>query len=265
MRVFISWSGDLSHEVAEAIRTWLPMMLQFVKPYLSSEDMYAGMRWHDSVAKELEASNYGIFCVSRDNVSNPWLNFEAGALSKSVSKSRVSPLLINAKPAEITGPLMQFQATTYGYSGMMRLVKSINSLADAPLQDALLERQFKYLWEDLDKPVQRAVRKDDANGKSVEPVRGIEDMVSELLTLARNQNMTFSNFISKPGSSPSVNAKIKVFRDVDFAEVRYHLKRIRAIADKMVVPGSPETPSMVQLRALIDVMTDCLAPIFNTE
>jgi hypothetical protein len=266
MKIFISWSGDLSHKVAEALRSWLPMMIQSVKPYLSSEDTYTGMRWSDTVARELETSNYGVLCVTRENVCNPWMIFEAGALSKLVDKSRVSPFLVDVKPEEITGPLMQFQATAYNYSGALRLVKSINSVAEIPLPEVLIDRQHKSLWQDnLQRPVDEAIKKHSAIGKAIKPQRSIEDMLSEVLNLARIQNKTLSDLMSKPDPSGSLNTKVHVLREVDFMEVRYFLKRIRSIADKMAIPGKPETPDMVQLRALIDLLIKCLAPALGAE
>jgi hypothetical protein len=76
---------------------------------VSEADIEAGERWSDAVASELEASNFGIICVTRQSVAAPWLLFEAGALAKSLSSS-VAPLLLDIELKEITGPLAQFQA-----------------------------------------------------------------------------------------------------------------------------------------------------------
>jgi hypothetical protein len=111
MKVFLSWSGDISHKVACAFRDWLPSVLQSVRPYVSSEDIDKGARWSTDIAAELAESSYGVLVVTRDNIAAPWVNFEAGALSKALEKSRVSPFLFGVKRSDVHGPLLQFQST----------------------------------------------------------------------------------------------------------------------------------------------------------
>jgi hypothetical protein len=72
-KVFISWSGELSQKLAEAVREWLPSVLQFVKPYFTPSDIEKGTRWSTDIANELESSNAGIICLTKDNINNPWI------------------------------------------------------------------------------------------------------------------------------------------------------------------------------------------------
>ncbi|MCK5605193.1 hypothetical protein KAR91_25100 [Candidatus Pacearchaeota archaeon] len=44
-KVFISWSGDLSRKLAQAVYDWLPGALQYVKPYFLPEDIEKGAKW----------------------------------------------------------------------------------------------------------------------------------------------------------------------------------------------------------------------------
>jgi hypothetical protein len=44
MKVFISWSGDRSKQLAEAIHWWLPNVMQFVKPYFTPADIDKGRK-----------------------------------------------------------------------------------------------------------------------------------------------------------------------------------------------------------------------------
>jgi len=82
MKVFISWSGKDSSKFGEALRDWLPAVLQFVKPYFTPSDIEKGARWNSEIAKELESSKMGIICVTRENLHSDWVLFEAGALAR---------------------------------------------------------------------------------------------------------------------------------------------------------------------------------------
>ena len=110
MRVFISWSGPRSLAVAEALRDWLPNVLQYVDPFLSEKDIRAGQRWANEIGVQLETTNFGICCIDATHQNAPWLLFEAGALAKKLEEGRVVAYLMdNIKPADLTGPLTQFQ------------------------------------------------------------------------------------------------------------------------------------------------------------
>src|SRR5207244_2100425 len=93
MNQFISWSGPTSRDVAIALRGWLPKVLSTSEPWLSDEDIRKGTTWITELRKELEKSHAGIVCVTRENLSSPWLLFESGALSKTLDRHLVCPYL----------------------------------------------------------------------------------------------------------------------------------------------------------------------------
>src|SRR5262245_16863671 len=98
MKVFISWSGQQSRNIADAFRQWLPTVLQAVKPYFSPDDISKGARWDGEISGELAASQIGLLIITLENREAPWLIFEAGALSKNLTKSKVVPLLFGLEP-----------------------------------------------------------------------------------------------------------------------------------------------------------------------
>lgn len=153
MKVFISWSGERSHVLADALHDWLPLVLHYVEPWLSQADIEAGQRWADQVAKELESCNFGILCVTRENVISPWVLFEAGALAKSMQGSRVIPLLLGLEFRDITGPLAQFQAKKVEREGLLDVIQSLNQSAQHPVPEARVTQLFDALWPELEKKV----------------------------------------------------------------------------------------------------------------
>jgi hypothetical protein len=110
MDVFVSWSGSRSKAFATAYSDWLPNILQSVVPWVSSEDIDSGTRWSTGIATALESIDMGVLCLTEDNLNAPWLLFEAGAVSKAVDSARVVPYLLGVSPAQLVGPLAQFQA-----------------------------------------------------------------------------------------------------------------------------------------------------------
>ena len=63
MKVFISWSGERSRLVATALHQWLPLVINDVDPFISS-DIDAGACWQSEVAAGLEKLTL-VFFVSR--------------------------------------------------------------------------------------------------------------------------------------------------------------------------------------------------------
>jgi hypothetical protein len=183
-KVFISWSGDLSRKLGEALRNWLPSSLQYVKPYFTPEDIEKGSKWNTEIAKELETSNVGIICLTQDNTEKPWILFEAGALSKSIDKSRVCTLLFNLEPAEVKGPLTSFQSTRFDAADFKRLISTINSSAgDSKLEPQVLDSVFEMWWPKLQTQVQDILRNHDKGAKKER--RPDRDILEELLELSR--------------------------------------------------------------------------------
>lgn len=72
MKVFISWSGTRSKAMANALKEWIPLIVQHAKPFVSDKDISAGDRWAQAIAGELESSDFGILCITPENISSEW-------------------------------------------------------------------------------------------------------------------------------------------------------------------------------------------------
>lgn len=191
LKVFLSWSGEVSRQVALVFRDWLPSVLQSVTPYVSSEDIDKGTRWSSDIASELNDSHYGIIVVTKENIKAPWINFEAGALSKHIDKSHVSPFLFNLKRSEVDGPLLQFQSTIYSKEDIKKLVESINSsLGEEALEQIRLDKVFEVWWMELKnsldilQQVEESVESTSVSEANIFPS---SEILEEILDLVRNQ------------------------------------------------------------------------------
>jgi hypothetical protein len=151
MRVFISWSGPRSHYIALALKQFLERVIQQVKPWVSSDDINAGARWQSCLTDVLATTKVGILCVTPENVTSPWLNFEAGALAKTVDDDTlVCPYLFDITPTDVPQPLAQFQMAQADHDGTFRLVSTINAaLGEAALSSDVIQASFEAFWVKL--------------------------------------------------------------------------------------------------------------------
>lgn len=176
LKLFISFSGKASLKVAEALRDWLPAVLQRVKPFVSQADLGAGVRWAEKISAELRDTSFGILCLTPENVDNRWILFEAGALTK-LPEGRAVPYLLNLSYSSVQPPLAQFQMKVADKEGTWDLVSSINGVFG---QDALaagtLEMLFNQMWPQLEARLIEAMKISPAP-KNPDQVKMLEEVV----------------------------------------------------------------------------------------
>jgi hypothetical protein len=189
MRVFISWSGDLSKQLGEAIRNWLPSTLQYVEPYFTPSDIEKGAKWATEISAELAETKICIIILTRDNLDSEWIMFEAGAISTVVEKARVCPIVFDMEPTDVKGPLAQFQATKFIEDDFSKLIFAINSAAgDQKLKDERVRAVFKKWWPDLETDVKAILNRAKTSTalKPTAELRTEKDLLEETLLLMRN-------------------------------------------------------------------------------
>lgn len=183
MQIFVSWSGPRSREIAEAIRSWLPKVVQSVKPWMSDQDISAGSRWLTEVSATLNNTNVGLICITPENQHNPWLLFEAGALSKTLEQTCVCPLVFEMTPGQLTGPLTQFQANPLDRGGIGKVLSTINNgLGERRIDPQQLEEILDVWWPKLQ---ERLAAIQPAPNPTAS--RTTNDQLEEILMLAREQ------------------------------------------------------------------------------
>jgi hypothetical protein len=181
MKVFISWSGEPSKSVAQAIYDWMPFVIQAADPFMSP-NIDKGDRWDPKLDKELEAATVGIVVLTRNNLSAPWILFEAGALAK-IKTAKVCTILYDIRPSQIEFPLAKFQHTVISRDDFWKLVQTISE-AGPRLPPEVLKRSFELHWPELEKRLGE-IRASSPVEESA-PKRRAEDMLEELVALSRS-------------------------------------------------------------------------------
>jgi hypothetical protein len=244
--LFISWSGNRSQKIAEKLRDWLPLIIESLECWVSSTDLMAGQRWTIELAKKLEKSNIGIIVITHSNKSSPWLLFEAGALSKSITEGRVIPCLVGLKTSELDGPLSQFQANYSDRDGTYKLTKSINSFLEHPTEVEILTKRFDSFWPQYNEIVKEVLQsengitgkgkteiisKDFAISKLQDELIIVKEMVNQLVRQSVNEK-SFLTQTAVTIDDESIESIVGSYRDEDDNSHLY----IQVIDGKIVAP-----------------------------
>jgi hypothetical protein len=195
MKLFVSWSQDISRQIAQDFREWLPLVNQTIEPFMSEEDTDKGAHWSSTIRRELDQSTFGIVILTAENIDSPWLHFEAGAIAKSVEEGRVVPILFGLKHSDVQQPLSMFQSALFEKGDIFRVVKSINGAAGSNArEERQLETVFDSFWPKLDDSIKPKLAKLRSTLPRHEQKRVENDRIlEELLLLGRQQTRILSS------------------------------------------------------------------------
>jgi hypothetical protein len=183
-KVFLGWSGETSKVIALELHEWLRSVIQLLDPWMSKEDLTKGARWTPELAKALAESKAGIFCLAPDNLKEPWLNFEAGAISNTDPPAYVCTYLVGVTSSSVKGPLAQFQWTdATSKHDNLQLLEAINTtLGEDALDQKILEKAFELRWPELEQKLRATLTVNPTET----PRREVADMVEETLNRVRD-------------------------------------------------------------------------------
>ncbi len=115
-----------------------------------SRSILPGQQGIAEISAPLESTTFGTICLTRTNVTAPWINFEAGALAKEATKALVMPLLIDLQYPEVTGPLAIFQCKSFNRESILEIISTINGATLTPIKAVTLEEAFNLGWPRLE-------------------------------------------------------------------------------------------------------------------
>ena len=277
MRILLGWSGSKSKNIAEALRNWLPCVIQAVEPWMSEHDIGAGSRWGSDLADQLEHVQFGIFCLTTENSSSPWIHFEAGALSKITNKGSVCPYLFDLEPSDVNGPLSQFMAVKSDESGTKKLLHTINkSMGGNSLPFEMINKSFEVFWPEL------KTRLSDIHENyftSINPKKSSDVILEETLDTARELSRIITEL--KHTGAISTKEKFTVIglqnENASFVLDEYEIRLIKDMTllykkvEKLVIDveeyNNKHTyaPSLLEMRNALDHLMRLFAAKFGLK
>lgn len=243
MKVFISWSGDRSKQVAELLDNWIQCVIQAVDPWMSSKDIDRGALWFTEISDQLANTSVGIVCLTKENKNKPWILFESGALAKGLSSNRVCTLLIDLTPTDLENPLAQFNHTFPTRDSIWELVRTINlTLKDGALKESILSKVFDTYWPQFEANFKQIIQ--ETPEIEVVTKRKDNDIMLDVLSTVRMLDKRLRS-IESNSERPTVISEKDFFRNDSF--ITSH--DIRTQIQKYKDQGLPE-------ELIIEVLSD---------
>ncbi|WP_181415729.1 toll-Interleukin receptor [Nitrosomonas ureae] len=166
---------------------WLCCVIQASRPWISTRDLDRGSLWFGEINDQLKDTSVGIICLTQENKGRPWILFEAGALAKGLSTSRVCTFLIDLESKDLEDPLAQFNHTFPTKESVLELVRTLNgTLVSNSLDHRILEQVFDTYWPQFEEKFNDILSRIEAQAPS--KPRPKEDVLVEILENTRMLN-----------------------------------------------------------------------------
>jgi anti-anti-sigma factor len=116
---------------------------------MSTQDIQPGAPWGTALHEQLKRADFGLLCLTSENLAAPWILYEAGALAMSSKVGCVVPLLLDVCPEMLPAPLAQFQSVPADKEGTWRIFRSIRSAQGVVPAEEAWRQEFEREWPTL--------------------------------------------------------------------------------------------------------------------
>lgn len=204
LRVFVSWSTEPSREIAEAFQILLRKCVQSAEGWVSSRDIRPFSVWSQELDDQLAELVLGVLVITQDNLTAPWMLYEAGALANRATGGigGITCLLVDVRPTNVPQPLGRFQNVPVSREGVFELLLRIGELAPYPVVADDLSTMLEAHWAAFAAAVDAArpkIGKPAADGE-----RSERAVLEEILTLVRDTSARPSRWVEILGRGPGI-------------------------------------------------------------
>lgn len=150
-KIFISFSGTPSDKLAQHLEDFLNRVVASAQTFRSASGIISGEDWNNRLNTELEATHYGLLCLTPNNYQSTWVHYEAGALCKHWQEAKACAILWGGLTAtSLRGPLEQRQHRTFNEHEIRHLVRDINEATEPRLASKVLDDLFDRFWPEFE-------------------------------------------------------------------------------------------------------------------
>jgi hypothetical protein len=175
--VFICWSRPRSQRLADTLCGLLTTVVPELKGRVHiSTQLDKGVRWFDEIMNQLERARVGVLCLNAENLTSPWLHFEAGALARGLNASppgnasgvlakgsrdtgHLFTYLHGVSADRLAGPLAAYQSSSATREDTSRLITSLTNAIGLPATDNRRQDAFDDAWPAFERELE-AIRID---------------------------------------------------------------------------------------------------------
>lgn len=186
MKIFLSFSGERSKQVAQIFYNYLPCIIQAAEPFLSSE-IPKGKIWFKEIGDALKDTKFGLVCLTPENLESSWIHFESGALFKT-DGAQIFTFLLGVDHNNVQPPLSEFQHTLFNKADIFKLFKTINKLLPKSLPEKRLEDSFEAYWTKFEAEL-KDVEDLPVDSKNIK-ARTSDSKIDEILEISRMHIIT---------------------------------------------------------------------------
>jgi len=214
MKIFYSWSGNMSKEIAAEFHDFIPLLIPGIIPFYTPKDIDKGTQWLSEILAGLNQCQAGIVFITPENYDKPWVLFEAGAIANRYDGALVYPVFFNLATSDVNNPLTKiFQATNFSKDDIWHMISNMNGkLETGRASEIHLKKHFENYYPEFEEKIIEIITKYPTTPKS-EPttvtnpvVRDNSEKIDEALDILRAiQRKQNSQVTVQVGGSPQID------------------------------------------------------------
>ncbi len=142
--------GTIGKRVAHFLSSWVPLIFENKINVLAPENIPLEKDGFKKICHLLDEIDFGVICLTSDNLTNSLVNFEAGALYRKNMFTLLCDLI--SKDFDNSEPLYYYEHAMFTKNGIKELITQINrSLPEnQTLSEKTIDESFNKNWKILE-------------------------------------------------------------------------------------------------------------------